>query len=42
MPVKVLGDNGAGTTESLLKGIMYAIEQKVDVINMSLGAPIYT
>ncbi|MBJ8113825.1 S8 family serine peptidase [Bacillus cereus group sp. N6] len=42
MPVKVLGDDGAGTTDFILKGIMYAIEQNVDVINMSLGGPTYT
>jgi len=42
VPVKVLGDDGAGTTDSILKGIVYAIEQNVDVINMSLGGPIYT
>jgi thermitase len=40
VPVKV-----GGNEESVLavvKGIMYAIEQRVDVINMSLGGPIYT
>ncbi|PEQ09127.1 S8 family peptidase [Bacillus toyonensis] len=39
VPVK-LGDNP--DTTAIIKGIMYAIEQKVDVINMSFGGPEYT
>lgn len=37
--VKVLGDNGKGSVESLAKGINWAIEQKVDIINISFGMP---
>ncbi|PEQ08688.1 S8 family peptidase [Bacillus toyonensis] len=42
VPVKVLDDGGGGDLLIVLKGIMYAIEQKVDVINMSLGGFMYT
>lgn len=41
IPVKVLGDNG-GTTDSIIKGIAHAMEKGADVINMSLGGPVYT
>jgi subtilisin len=34
---KVLGDNGGGNFENIVKGIDWAIAQGVDVINMSLG-----
>jgi subtilisin family serine protease len=34
---KVLGDNGTGSFDSIIKGLKWAIEQKVDVISMSLG-----
>lgn len=34
---KVLDNNGNGTTDSVCKGIYWAIENEVDVINMSLG-----
>jgi subtilisin family serine protease len=34
---KVLGDNGTGGFDSIMKGIKWAIDQKVDVISMSLG-----
>lgn len=37
--VKVLNKDGAGQYEWIIKGIHYAIEQKVDVISMSLGGP---
>ncbi|KEZ52600.1 S8 family peptidase [Metabacillus indicus] len=38
--VKVLaGDTGSGEYDWIVKGILYAIEQKVDVISMSLGGP---
>lgn len=34
---KVLGDNGGGSFEAIVKGIDWAISQGVDLINMSLG-----
>ena len=34
---KVLSDNGLGDTKHTIRAIEHAIEQKVDVINMSLG-----
>ena len=37
--VKVLDKNGAGEYEWIINGILYAIEQKVDIISMSLGGP---
>jgi major intracellular serine protease len=37
--VKVLDRNGSGQYEWIINGINYAIEQKVDIISMSLGGP---
>ncbi|WML55990.1 S8 family peptidase [Neobacillus sp. PS2-9] len=37
--VKVLDRNGSGQYEWIINGIYYAIEQKVDIISMSLGGP---
>lgn len=37
MPVKVLGDNGSGTWESVANGIRYAANNGANVINLSLG-----
>lgn len=37
--VKVLNKAGSGKYEWIIKGIHYAIEQKADVISMSLGGP---
>ncbi|GAK42117.1 putative extracellular protease [Paenibacillus sp. TCA20] len=34
---KVLGDNGGGNFQSIINGLRWAIEQNVDIINMSLG-----
>ncbi|KXY10989.1 hypothetical protein AT267_00900 [Bacillus cereus] len=42
VPVKVASDLGSVTSVDSLKGIMYAIEQKVDVINMSYGGNPYS
>ncbi|MFD1875042.1 S8 family peptidase [Hymenobacter bucti] len=36
--VKVLGDAGSGSFSWLMQGILYATQQRADVINMSLGA----
>jgi subtilisin family serine protease len=36
---KILNDQGAGADEWLAQGIMWCLEQKCDIINMSLGAP---
>jgi subtilisin family serine protease len=36
---KSLGDDGGGSDESIADAIDWCIEQKVDIINMSLGAP---
>ncbi|WP_143833698.1 S8 family serine peptidase [Oceanobacillus senegalensis] len=38
VPVKVADENGELTTADVTNGIYYAIEQGVDVINMSFGA----
>ncbi|WP_078411555.1 S8 family peptidase [Priestia abyssalis] len=37
--IKVLDKNGSGQYEWIINGIYYAIEQKVDIISMSLGGP---
>jgi subtilisin family serine protease len=37
---KVLGPYGTGSTNTILAGIEKALEDKMDVINLSLGAPI--
>lgn len=34
---KVLGDDGSGTMDGIIRGIRWAIAQNVDVINLSLG-----
>ncbi|MBS7426823.1 MULTISPECIES: S8 family serine peptidase [Virgibacillus] len=35
--VKVLNDKGEGTIEDIINGIMWCVEQEVDVINISFG-----
>ena len=37
--LKVLGKNGSGQYDWIIKAIRYAIGQKVDIISMSLGGP---
>lgn len=37
LPIKVLGDRGGGGYHTIANGVRHAIQQKVDVINMSLG-----
>ena len=39
--LKVLNKNGSGSVDSIVKAINYAVDRKVDIINMSLGAPKY-
>lgn len=38
LPVKVLSNEGSGSSEGIAAGIYYAIEQHADVISMSLGS----
>lgn len=35
---KVLGDNGSGPTSATLAGVQWAVDQKADIVNMSLGS----
>lgn len=38
LPVKVLDSDGNGDTFSVMAGIVYAVEQDADIINLSLGS----
>lgn len=38
MPIKVLDQKGAGTTETVIAGIQYAIDHNANIINLSLGS----
>jgi serine protease len=40
MPVKILDDQGVGTSDTLSQGIRWAVDHGADVINMSLGFPL--
>ena len=42
IPVKVLGADGTGSLSDLIKGIAYAIDQKVHIINLSMTTSNYT
>ncbi len=37
MPLRILNENGAGTTSSVRRAVRYAVENGADVINMSLA-----
>jgi subtilisin family serine protease len=37
LPVKALGSNGQGSFEKIIQGIIYAVDQGADVINLSLA-----
>ncbi|MEY4064717.1 MAG: hypothetical protein RIR26_925 [Pseudomonadota bacterium] len=37
VPIKVLGDDGSGSTTAINRGIRWAIQKGVDIISMSLG-----
>ena len=37
MPIRVLDDSGSGYADDTVKGVNYAIDHHVDVINLSLG-----
>jgi hypothetical protein len=39
LPIKVMDETGSGSTYNIAKGIDYAVEQQVDVINLSVGGP---
>ncbi len=39
LPVKVMNSSGTGKVSDVIDGIAWAVKQKADIINMSLGAP---
>ncbi|MDD5209529.1 MAG: S8 family peptidase [Elusimicrobiales bacterium] len=42
LPVKVLNSSGTGKVSQIIDGLGWAVQQRVDIINMSLGAPKYS
>ena len=40
LPIRILNNFGSGSTVNFAKGILYAIENKADVINLSLGTSV--
>lgn len=40
--IKVLRDNGSGASSYIIKGVNQAVDNKVDIINMSLGGALYS
>lgn len=42
LPVKVLNSSGTGKVSQIIEGIEWAVRQRADVINMSLGSPKYS
>ncbi len=42
IPVKVLNSSGTGKVSDIIDGMGWAIRNKADIINMSLGAPKYS
>lgn len=38
LPIRFLDNNGSGATSDAIRGVQYAIEQKVDVLNCSFGS----
>lgn len=38
MPIKVFNENGESTTATVIAGIQYAIDNKANIINLSLGS----
>lgn len=39
LPVKVLGDDGSGSNNSVANGILWAVDNGAELITMSLGSP---